>query len=90
MAGQEASRATLRETAERAGVPRRAVSLALRGKAGVSAATRRKILRLAKQLGYRPDPEVSKLLARIRSRALPSERLPTATVSRSSGSARRE
>lgn len=45
------------------------VSLALRGKAGVSNATRKKILRLARQLGYRPDPEVSKLLARIRSRA---------------------
>ena len=61
-------RATLREIAEKAGVTRMAVSLALRGKAGVSSATRRKILRLAKQLGYRPDPEVSKLLARIRSR----------------------
>ncbi len=60
--------ATLREIALKAGVTRMAVSLALRGKPGVSAATRRKITRLAKQLGYQPDPEVSKLLARIRSR----------------------
>jgi len=62
-------RATLREIAQKAGVTRMAVSLALRGKAGVSNATRKKILRLAEQLGYQPDPEVSKLLARIRSRA---------------------
>lgn len=68
MATKDRNRATLREIADRAGVTRMAVSLALRGKAGVSSATRRKILRLAKQLGYRPDPEVSKLLARIRSR----------------------
>lgn len=49
-----------------------AVSLALRGKPGVSASTRRRVHRLAKRLGYRPDPEVSKLLARIRTR-LPAE-----------------
>jgi LacI family transcriptional regulator len=59
---------TLRDIAQRAGVTRMAVSLALRGKAGVSAATRRKITRLARELGHQPDPEVSKLLARIRSR----------------------
>ncbi len=69
MSGSDASRATLRQIAEKAGVTRMAVSLALRGKAGVSAATRRKVLRLAEKLGYEPDPEVSKLLARIRSRA---------------------
>lgn len=63
-----APRTTLREIADRAGVTRMAVSLALRGKPGVSAATRKKVLRLAEKLGYRPDPEVSKLLARIRSR----------------------
>lgn len=69
MLGSASARATLRHISERAGVTRMAVSLALRGKAGVSNATRKKILRLAEQLGYRPDPEVSKLLARIRSRA---------------------
>ena len=63
------ARATLREIAAKAGVTRMAVSLALRGKPGVSAETRKRVLRLAKQLGYTPDPEVSKLLARIRSRA---------------------
>jgi LacI family transcriptional regulator len=69
MASTPAPRATLRDIAARAGVTRMTVSLALRGKAGVSPSTRRKILRLAKSLGYRPDPEVSKLLARIRRRA---------------------
>lgn len=69
MAVSSPRRATLRDIASQAGLTRMAVSLALRGKAGVSDATRNKVLRLAKQLGYRPDPEVSKLLARIRSRA---------------------
>ena len=45
-----------------------AVSLALRGQPGVSPATRMKVHEVAKELGYEPDPELAKLLARIRSR----------------------
>ena len=45
-----------------------AVSLALRGKAGVSEATRKKVLKVAKGLGYEPDPEVAKLLSHIRAK----------------------
>ena len=45
-----------------------AVSVALRGKPGVSEATRKKVLKVAKQLGYEPDPEVANLLSRIRSK----------------------
>lgn len=63
------SRTSLREIAEKTGVTRMAVSLALRGKAGVSDATRRKVMSIAGQLGYEPDPEVSKLLAHIRKKA---------------------
>ncbi len=59
---------TLGEIAEKAGVTRMAVSLALRGKAGVSDATRVRVLEIAAQLGYRPDPEVSNLMARIRAK----------------------
>ena len=51
------------------GVTRMAVSLALRGKAGVSEATRKKVLAAAKRLGYEPDPEVAKFLAHIRRKA---------------------
>ncbi len=58
----------LGDIAEKTGVTRMAVSLALRGKAGVSRETRAKVLRVAEELGYRPDPEVSSLMARIRSR----------------------
>ncbi len=60
------SRTCLREIAAKTGVTRMAVSLALRGKSGVSEATRRKVLAAAKRLGYEPDPEVAKLLAHIR------------------------
>lgn len=63
------SRVTLREIAEATGVTRMAVSLALRGKSGVSEATRAKVLKVAEKLGYQPDPEVAKLLSRIRSQA---------------------
>jgi LacI family transcriptional regulator len=62
------SKVTLRDIAEKTGVTRMAVSLALRGKSGVSDATRRKVLKVAKELGYEPDPEVAKLMTRIRSR----------------------
>jgi LacI family transcriptional regulator len=60
---------TLHEIARKTGVTRMAVSLALRGKEGVSDSTRKKILKVAAQLGYQPDPEVSKLMARIRVRS---------------------
>jgi LacI family transcriptional regulator len=58
----------LREIAEKTGVSRMAVSLALRGKPGVSEATRDKVLKVAKQLGYEPDPEVARLLSHIRAK----------------------
>lgn len=60
------SRICLREIAEKTGITRMAVSLALRGKPGVSEATRKKVLSAADQLGYTPDPEVAKLLSHIR------------------------
>jgi LacI family transcriptional regulator len=65
---KNASGTTLREISELTGVSRMAVSLALRGKNGVSEATRRKVHQAAKKLGYEPDPEVAKLMSRIRSR----------------------
>jgi len=65
------SKVSLRQIAGRARVTRMAVSLALRGKPGVSLPLRKKILRIAKQLGYAPDPEVAKLLSRIRIQSNP-------------------
>lgn len=61
----------LREIAVKAGVTRMAVSLALRGKPGVSQLLRRKIQKISKEMGYTPDPEVAKLLSHIRSRSQP-------------------
>lgn len=56
----------LREIAERTRLSRMAVSLALRGRAGVSAKTRQRVVKVAKAMGYAPDPELGKLMARIR------------------------
>jgi len=56
----------LREIADRTGVSRMAVSLALRGKSGVSETTRKKVRKIAQELGYEPDPEVARLLSHIR------------------------
>ena len=59
-------RVALREIADKTGISRMAVSLALRGKSGVSDATRKRVLRVAKELGYEPDPDVARLLSHIR------------------------
>ena len=56
----------LREIADRTGISRMAVSLALRGKSGVSETTRKNVLKVAQELGYEPDPEVARLLSHIR------------------------
>lgn len=52
--------------ARETGLSRMAVSLALRGRPGVSAATRERVAGVAAKLGHVPDPEVSKLMSRIR------------------------
>jgi LacI family transcriptional regulator len=62
-------RVPLRQIAERTGLSRMAVSLALRNRPGVSPSTRQRVLKAAEALGYAPDPELSKMLARIRMRA---------------------
>jgi LacI family transcriptional regulator len=58
----------LREIADKTGISRMAVSLALRGKPGVSEATRKKVLKVAQELGYEPDPDVARLLSHIRAK----------------------
>ena len=57
---------SLQAIARRAGVSRMAVSLALRGRPGVSPRTRQRVLAVAKRMGYAPDPELGKLMARMR------------------------
>ena len=52
---------TLKMLAEKLGLSKGAVSLALRGRPGVSDATRQKVRALAKELGWRPNPLLSSL-----------------------------
>ena len=61
-------RPTLRQLADSAGVSPMTVSRALGGRGRVAAATRRRIVGLAESLGYRPDPEIAKLMHHLRSR----------------------
>jgi LacI family transcriptional regulator len=55
------NRVTLRDIARRAGCHFSTVSLALRNRPGVPPATRDRLQRLARELGYRPDPLLSSL-----------------------------
>jgi LacI family transcriptional regulator len=58
---------TMKDVAERVGVSRMTVSLALRGQSKISAATTQKVQEAAKELGYNPNPYLSALGAHIRS-----------------------
>lgn len=64
---------TLRSIAERAAVSISAVSLALRNHPSIPAVTRRRIQKIARELGYRPNAMVSALMARIHTRRPLSE-----------------
>lgn len=57
---------SIAKIAEQAGVTRMTVSLALRNHPRISAATRGRIHRLAAEMGYRPDPELGRLMERVR------------------------
>lgn len=65
---KETPRPTIRSLAKQAGVTPMTVSLALRNHASISRATKERIQRLAAESGYRPDPEVSKLMHHLRTR----------------------
>lgn len=55
----------IRELARLANVSPGAASLALRGKPGVSEATRNRVLEVAAECGYRPNPMVSALMTQV-------------------------
>lgn len=55
---------TLADVAKIAGVSAATVSLALRSDARISAATQARVRRAAKEIGYKPDPMLSALVAR--------------------------
>ena len=64
----ESKRPTLREVARQAGVSAMTVSRALRDSPCVTAPLRARLKRLAAKMGYRPDPEVTKLMVHLRRR----------------------
>ena len=71
----------LQDIADRAGVSRATVSLALRHHASIPVATRTRIQKLAEELGYRPNPLVSALMRHHRStRAIRPTHLTLALV----------
>ncbi|MCH6255096.1 LacI family transcriptional regulator [Puniceicoccaceae bacterium K14] len=59
----KSQRVSMRLIAEKIGVTKTTVSLALRGHKSISAATRDKVKNLADKLGYRPDPAISAIAA---------------------------
>ncbi len=62
----------MRRIAELAGVSPMTVSRALGNRRRIADETRRKIHAIAEKIGYRPDPELSKLMHHLRGRKLPS------------------
>src|SRR5213082_673074 len=72
VAGNHPSRASLRTIAQVAGVSAMTVSKALRNLPKVSRRTRARVLRAAAQVGYKPDPEIAKLMHHLRRRTVAS------------------
>ena len=62
-----------RDIAGAMGISQVAVSLALRGDRSISADLRKRVRAVAKQMGYRPNPYVSTLMAHIRAGKKPKE-----------------
>ena len=57
---------TMRKIAEKAGVSTMTVSRALRNDPRISQATKAKVNRISRDLGYRPDPRISELMSHLR------------------------
>lgn len=64
----------MRMVAARLGISGPAVSMALRNHPRISEATRKRVLAVAEEMGYRPDPEVAKLMHHLRQRRKPGFR----------------
>lgn len=60
------ARVTLRKLAEVAGLSVSAVSMALRNHPAISPKTRARVGKLARELGYHPDPKISSLMRHLR------------------------
>ena len=67
----------MKDIAQKAGVHQTTVSLALRNHPSIPEKTRNRIKKVAEEMGYRPDPMLSSLIAYRKSR---SERVQTPTI----------
>lgn len=62
----KAHRPTLQQIADQAGMSRSGVSRALRNHPGIPASTRERVKKIARELGYYPNPMISALMASLR------------------------
>ncbi len=69
--GNSNRRVTLKDVAKRAGVTTAAVSMALKNNPRIGEATRKRIAKIAEELGYRVDPNVASLMRYLRSNRRP-------------------
>ena len=69
------------DIARLAGVSQMTVSLALRDHPTLPPATRRRIKEIAEEIGYRPDPNIGRMLSYIRSRRV-SRTTPSIEIGR--------
>jgi LacI family transcriptional regulator len=60
------SRVSISDVARAAGISKAAAGFALQNKPEVSPATRKRVLRIARRLGYAPDPGLASWMARVR------------------------
>jgi DNA-binding LacI/PurR family transcriptional regulator len=80
-------RVGLREVARAARVCLMTASLSLRDHPKISKATRERVRRVAGQLGYRPDPEISRLMGRLRASRMQRGSVVVALIDLQSGKA---
>lgn len=73
-------RASIQDIADRLGVCKMTVSLALRKHPKISEATRKKVETVAAELGYRKNPELSKFMSAIRRKVTDERGLPLAYI----------
>jgi LacI family transcriptional regulator len=85
----DGQRVTLRHIAEATGYTVATVSMALRNQPKINVATRRKIQRAARRLGYVPDPGITELMYRLRTVADPAKQAKLALATMFSKSERR-
>lgn len=65
---KETPQVSMQDIAQKAGVTRATVSLALRNHPRLSPETRQRIQQIAREIGYRPDATVSTIMTRVRAR----------------------